>query len=250
MASPSSSRTCRFPTFSPMRFSSRSGRAACAVPTCSSSTGISASTPTSRRRSRSGHEITGVVHKIGGIVPEGGGIPGGRSRGRRAGLGRWHLPSLPGRQHAHLPERALAGVRAVWRIRGVHARSRSLPGQGGPPPEVRGARAAHRCRPDALSRHQEAARRRRARPRSRARRLRHRRAGRIRRSVRQAARRRRDGRRVRPQCRQARRREGIRGRPRHQHQGQVRGGHRQGTRQGHGPGATSMRSSTARARRR
>ena len=79
-----------------------------------------------------GHEITGVVHKIGSGVPKAAGLQGRRPRGRRARLGRWDVPSLPGRQHPHLPERALAGLRAVRRIRGVRARAGSLSGQGGP----------------------------------------------------------------------------------------------------------------------
>src|SRR5262249_25058992 len=52
-----------------------------------------------------GHEITGVVHKIGGVGSQSAGIEEGGHGGGRAGggVGRRHLPSLPDRQYANLP---------------------------------------------------------------------------------------------------------------------------------------------------
>ena len=68
-----------------------------------------------------GHEITGVVHKIGEIVPKSSGFQEGD-----------HVVVAPGWGdgtcrhcqigNTHLPERALARVRAVRRIRRVHPR--------------------------------------------------------------------------------------------------------------------------------
>jgi hypothetical protein len=104
-----------------------------------------------------GHEIAGVVHKIGSLVPESAGwFRGWGSGGRGRRLGRWHLPSLPGRRHPNLRPRTLAWLRTLRRLLGVRACSRPVSRQGGQAFEGRRTGPAHRRRPHTLPRHQEA----------------------------------------------------------------------------------------------
>ncbi len=120
MASPSSSRTFRFPDIQPDEILVQVK--ACGM--CRSDAQLIdgyfrpfADIPTPITI---GHEISGVVSKIGLNVPKKAGFAGGRCRRRRAGLGRWRLPPLPRGQHAYLRERPLAGLRPLRRIRRVH----------------------------------------------------------------------------------------------------------------------------------
>ena len=90
-----------------------------------------------------GHEITGVVGKIGSIVPkavrfkEGDHVvvaPGwGGGVCRHCQIGNTHI----------CPKCALAGLRAGRRIRRVHPRPRALSDPGTRPSAVRAARTAH-----------------------------------------------------------------------------------------------------------
>src|SRR5262245_33536597 len=79
-------------------------------------------------------------------------------------MGRWRLPPLTGRQYAHLSQRALARIRTGERFCRVHPRPGSLSGQGKPSSEIRGTRAAHRCRYDTFPWHEKTSRCWRARP--------------------------------------------------------------------------------------
>src|SRR5262245_10337593 len=178
-----------------------------------------------------GHEITGIAHKIGGVVPKVAGFQEGD-----------HVVVAPGwgdgvcRQYAHLSQRALARIRTGGRFCRVHPRPGSLSGQGVPSSEIRGTRAAHRCGYDTLPWHEKTSRCWRARPGSGDRGFGYRWTRRVCRSVRPTARRWCEGRRFRPQSRQARYREELWSRSRHQHQGQVLKRYCQGTQQRHGPG--------------
>ena len=69
-----------------------------------------------------GHEITGVIDKIGGIVPKAAGFSVVVAPGWGDGICR----HCQGRQYTHLPQRALARLRAGWRVRGIHPRPGAL----------------------------------------------------------------------------------------------------------------------------
>src|SRR5215475_90824 len=112
----------------------------------------------------------------------------------------------------------------------------SLSGQGEPSSEIRGTRAAHRCRYDTLPWHEKTSRCWRARPGSGDRGFGYRWTRRVCRSVRPTAQKWCEGRRFRPQSRQARYREELWSRSYNQHQGQVLKRYCQGTQQHHGPG--------------
>src|SRR5215471_7296743 len=212
-----------------------SRRAECAAPTCNSWTGISGNMLTSRRRSPWATRSPALHTRSVGSCPKWR-DSGGRPRRCRARMGRWRLPPLPGRQYAHLSQRALARIRTGGRFCRVHPRPGSLSGQGEPSSEIRGTRAAHRCRYDTLPWHEKTSRCWRARPGSGDRGFGYRWTRRVCRSVRPTARRWCEGRRFRPQSRQARYREELWSRSHHQHQGQVLKRYCQGTQQRHGPG--------------
>src|SRR5262245_8991761 len=113
-----------------------------------------------------GHEITGIAHKIGGVVPKVAGFQEGDHVVVAPGWGDGVCRHcLVGNTHI-CPNVRWPGFGPVGGFAEFIPVPDSLSGQGKPSSEIRGTRAAHRCRYDTFPWHEKTSRCWRARPRS------------------------------------------------------------------------------------